>query len=319
MKKALTLIFYGILLSIIICVVSYNPWFEKVETRLTNDGSCAYAGGKYYWLSGDRLFTENGKELLEDYTREIVPLGDNLLMHDGSTVWVYDTANREKSFLANLPDVLHISMESDYTEGEAFVFGENDENGYIIRGSTGEIFSGGKGETTEKDGFLYNFNHPCTVTTPEGTVLGLYRTVLKTDVTVYDANIYGMLLIDNHGKQKAVSTSNGYYFSPENIFSEDEKVFVLAQYRNESGQTKDQLFELNPSTLELEKSGRTPDGRIVSFKNGIPLIFKDGYFLFEEKEISRMPMKTRCVKTVVCENRVFVFGKDNNMIHYFEF
>ena len=78
------------------------------------------------------------------------------------------------------------------------------------------------------------------------------------------------------------------------------------------------MFVLNPETRKFEKTGRKIDGRMVTLTDGSPVLFKEGKFFYEGKEISRMPMKTHGVKTVPCGNRIFVFNGDNNFVYAFD-
>lgn len=318
MKKVLKYISMAMLVTLIFCILMYNPYYQEFETQLCGSKKCVVLGGKYYYISGNMLFKENEKEPLSEQITDIVPMGDNLLMYDGETVWVYDTLNKEKIFLWKNPDFTESFLACDYIGDEAFVFCENNEISYIIRGSTGEVFSGSKGEIVGKDGFLYNFDLPCTVTTPEGSCTGFYRPVLKNDINVYSFDIYGMIFVETSEGMKSVDVPDDYFFTPENIFTEDEKVYVLAQYIAKNNKQADKLMVLNTNTYELEEMDTKFDGRVVTFKNGNPIIFKDGKFFFEGEEISEMPLKIRSVMTIPCGNRIFVFNGEGNFIYAFD-
>ena len=78
------------------------------------------------------------------------------------------------------------------------------------------------------------------------------------------------------------------------------------------------MLVLNTKTCKLEDTNTKFDERVVTFKNGTPVIFKEGKFCFEGEEVSRMPIKSRKVMTVPCGNKIFVFNGKGEFIYAFE-
>lgn len=317
MKKTIKYIFAVIISVIIVCILMYNPYYQMFETRMSRSNICAVSCGEYYYISGNRLFKENEKEPLIEGVSQVVPCKEGLLLTDEYNVWIYDAVKKEKKFLWETPNVSEFSIVCDYLGDEAFALCGNNEEGYIVRGNTGEVFYGRTGEVTEKDGFVYNFSYPCMVTDSDGGVTGIYKPVFRKDFTVYTTDIYSKLLLEKGQEKIFVSAPEGYTFLPENVFSDGEKVFVLVQHKKDS-KTVDELLVLNPETCKLEKTDMKIEGRVVTFEKGKPLVFKNGAFTFEGKEISRMPMKTRGVKTVCCGEKVFIFNDDGGYVGSFE-
>lgn len=318
MKKTLKYISLAVLAVIIICLLMYNPYYKEFETHLYGSKKCIFSGGEYYYVSGDKLFRENEKEPLAEEISKIIPMGDNLLIYNEETVWVYNTSKNEKRLLWENRNFTDYFTECNYIGNEAFVFCQNNEAGYIVRGSTGEVFSGNEGETTEKDGFIYDFYSLYSVTTPQGSKTGIYRSVLKDDISVYAPDIYGLIFIETQEELKAVKVPEDYFFYPENVFAKDEKVYVLAQHIDKDNNYSDRLLVLNTKTYKLEETDTKFEERVVTFKNGTPVIFKDGKFYFEGKEISKMPIKTRGVMTVPCKDKIFVFNGEGGFIYSFD-